>query len=109
MNAQTVAVYYERLCRFPVDRIMNAIDTAIDHNEYFPKVARLIQILEAQPVTDTKLLDSPDQSPEVKARLQALLQNLAETLGAVDEQKREAKILARRALLKEQAKKLGVA
>jgi hypothetical protein len=103
VGAATARKYHERLQKFDVATIQAAINIAIDRNKFFPTVAEIIENIAAMTPKAGLLSGSRPTKEEAKAVLDALHQAIQDYEN-VDLQK----IADRKALLREQARKLGV-
>lgn len=97
-----VEVYYERLCRFSRERLLEAINTTIDRSRFFPTIAELIENI--PPPTKVRRLPPPSEE-EAKSIL-TQLRGMIEKYGTMDDEKAKDRIAKRKKLLKEQAKAL---
>lgn len=84
MSAATLTVYYERLRRLNVKALSAAVDTAIDHNRYFPSIAEILENaahFDEAPGNTFKALNEPRPTPEEAAKnanvLWSRIKNLA--------------------------------
>jgi len=107
LSQATTEVYYERLGRYDYGKIMGAVDLAIGRSKFFPTVAELLENI-ANGHTQSLRIDEPRPTPEEASRvLESLRKLLAKETVEMDARELD-KAEARKKLLREQAKQLGV-
>jgi len=76
LSTQTVAVYYERLCKYEASKIMAAVDLSIERSKFFPTVAELLENIansRSQQLRIDELRPSPEEAGRVLADLRKFL------------------------------------
>jgi len=107
LSQATTEVYYERLGRYDYGKIMGAVDLAIGRSKFFPTVAELLENI-ANGRSQSLRIDEPRPSQEEASRvLESLRKLLAKETVEMDARELD-KAEARKKLLSEQAKQLGV-
>ena len=108
LSAATLTVYYERLARYDINRLVVAVNLAIDRCKFFPTVAELIEsVASLAPAHNSFISEDRPSREEAKAVLESLHAAVRE-FESKDLAAREKKLAERKLELKNQARRLGV-